>query len=185
MIESLEEISYDTKQYIKTNEICMIYYTGQTFHAFTSETISVQKTVFNYLPKRKLICCSCWKKTCLNSWASRLKIDGMYHCLDLKTCISGSELCLWFYWTVVERYTWESCSKEIKCDSISCRPCIKPQPSFPFVFIFIKKNIWGYLHLCLECIFVWKSVKYKQKILVWIHQSDCPSEFPKSNIYRV
>jgi len=59
MIESLEEISYDTKQYIKTNEICMIYYTGQTFHAFTSETISVQKTVFNYLPKRKLICCSC------------------------------------------------------------------------------------------------------------------------------
>jgi len=30
-----------------------------------------------------------------------LKIDGMYHCLDLKTCISGSELCLWFYWTVV------------------------------------------------------------------------------------
>ena len=77
------------------------------------------------------------KKPCLNSWASRLKIDGMYHCLDLKTCISGSELCLWFYWTVVERYTWESCSKEIKCDSISCRPCIKPQPSFPFVFIFI------------------------------------------------
>ena len=135
MIESLEEISYDTKLYIKTNEICMIYYTGQTFHAFTSETISVQKTVFNYLPKRKLICCSCWKKTCLNSWASRLKIDGMYHCLDLKTCISGSELCLWFYWTVVERYTWESCSKEVKCDSISCRPCIKPQPSFPFVFI--------------------------------------------------